>query len=61
MKKAFMDEILKLRVSECTLDDLRRIADRVDCGLNEFPSVIEELRDQGTLMKKANGTYQIVI
>ncbi len=62
MKKAFENEIVRIVGvgTECTLDDLRRVADRVNCGLNEFHTIIEDLR--GTvLMKKVNGNYQVMV
>lgn len=61
MKKAFAFELRRIVGvgSECSKDDLRRISDKVNCGLNEFNDVVEDLRNDGTLMKKANGRYQV--
>lgn len=63
MKKAFVNELQRIVGvgAECTLDDLRRIADKVQCGLNEFTSTIEDLRNNGILMKKSSGNYQVVM
>jgi DNA helicase MCM8 len=62
MKKLLMDEIVRVVGvgAECSLDDLRRVADRVRCGLNEFPSLVEDLRNNGLLMKKSNGRFQVM-
>jgi DNA helicase MCM8 len=63
LKKEFVDELHRLvglEGAECGLDDLRRIADRVDCGLSEFPGLVEDLRQQGILIKKSNGRFQVV-
>lgn len=38
----------------------RRIADKVGCGLSEFPSVVDEMRGSGILMKKTDGTFQVI-
>jgi hypothetical protein len=38
----------------------RRIADRVHCGLAEFSGLIEDLRNGGVLLKKANGNYRVL-
>lgn len=46
--------------SDCEMDDLRRIAKRVNCELSAFPELIEELRLQGLLMKLPNGTWKVL-
>lgn len=46
--------------ADCTLDDLRRIADRVACSLSEFQTMIDDMRDNGILMKKPDGRYRIL-
>ena len=46
--------------AECNLDDLRNVADRVKCGLGEFPDLIDELHLNGILLKKANGNWQVL-
>jgi DNA replicative helicase MCM subunit Mcm2 (Cdc46/Mcm family) len=38
----------------------RRIADKVNCGLAEFSGLIEDLRNGGVLLKKANGRYHVL-
>ena len=62
MKKAFINEIQRIVGvgAECSMDDLRRIADRVQCGLGEFGDVVDDLRTSGILMKKANGMFQVL-
>lgn len=62
MKKAFHNELYRLIGvgAECTLDDLRRIADKLNCGLSEFPSLVEDLRNEGLVMKTSMGTYKVV-
>ena len=62
MKKAFVNNLQRVIGvgNECTMDDLRRIAHHVDCGIAEFASVVDGLRDNGILMKKPNGTFQVL-
>jgi len=62
LKKAFINEIYRIVGSgaECTLDDLRRIADKLCCGLQEFPTMVENLRNEGILMKSSNGSFKVL-
>jgi DNA helicase MCM8 len=62
MKKAFVNEIYRIIGAgvECSLDDLRRIADKLSCGLNDFPTMVENLRDEGILMKGSNGSFKVL-
>lgn len=64
MKKAFTNEIHRLVGigAECSLDDLRRISisERVKCGIAEFQSVVEDLRNNGVLLKKSDGRFQVL-
>lgn len=62
MRKIFTQEVYKMIGvgAECTLDDLRRVADRVQCSISEFQTMIEDMRSNGTLMKKADGRYQVL-
>jgi DNA replicative helicase MCM subunit Mcm2 (Cdc46/Mcm family) len=43
MKKAFVEELHRIvgPGAECYMDDLRRIADKVNCGLHEFGPLID--------------------
>ncbi len=43
-----------------TMHMQRKIADKVGCGLSEFPSVVDELRGNGILMKKTDGSFQVI-
>lgn len=60
-KKAFVNELHRIVGvgAECGLDDLRRIADKVNCELNEFTEFVDDLRSEGILLKKANGRFQV--
>lgn len=62
IKKAFINEVQRIIGvgAECNLDDLRNVADRVKCGLGEFPDLIDELHLNGILLKKANGNWQVL-
>lgn len=62
MKKAFIKELQRLVGvgAECSLDDLRRIADTVKCGLGDFAGFVEDLRSSGVLLKKSNGKFQVM-
>jgi len=46
--------------AECTYDDLLRVSNRVNCPLSDFNTIIDDMRNNGTLIKKANMKYQIV-
>jgi DNA helicase MCM8 len=61
-RKEFTNEIYRLIGvgADCTMDDLRRVADRVECSLSEFQTMIDDMRSNGILMKKADGTYQVL-
>jgi DNA helicase MCM8 len=63
MKKEFISEIQRVigLGGECTLDDLRRLSMKVQCGLCEFQALIDDLRDGGILMRKPNGNYQVIM
>ena len=63
MKKAFQKELLSLvgaKGGEVSLDDMRRIAERVHCGLGEFHNLIEDLRTNAFLARGKNGTYKVL-
>ena len=46
--------------AECTYDDLLRVSNRVNCPLSNFNTIIDDMRNNGTLIKKANMKYQVV-
>uniref|UniRef100_A0A7S4AML8 DNA helicase n=1 Tax=Pseudo-nitzschia australis TaxID=44445 RepID=A0A7S4AML8_9STRA len=46
--------------AECTYDDLLRVSNRVNCPLSDFNTIIDDMRNNGTLIKKSNRKYQIV-
>lgn len=56
MKKAFVNEIYRIvgAGSECTMEDLRRIASKINCPLHEFSSMVEEIRDEGILLRQSS-------
>jgi DNA helicase MCM8 len=61
MKKAFVAELHRVIgiSADCTIEDLRRIAETVNCGLSEFHGLIEDIRNAGVLLKKSGGTFRI--
>lgn len=61
-KKAFVNELLRIvgPGNECQMDDLRRIASKVNCELDDFVSLVENMRDQGIIMKTSSGSYRVV-
>ncbi len=61
MKKAFINELQRIvgPGAECQMDDLRRIAEKVNCGLHEFQPLIDNIRDQGIIMKTSSGSYKV--
>ena len=62
LRKEFTNELYKIVGvgAECTYDDLLRVSNRVNCPLSDFNTIIDDMRNQGTLIKKANMKYQIV-
>jgi DNA helicase MCM8 len=62
VKKAFVNELYRLigAGADCTTDDLRRIAGKLNCPLHDFATMIENLRNEGVLMKNANGAYKVM-
>jgi DNA helicase MCM8 len=62
MRKLFTDQIYAMIGigAECTLDDLRRVADRVQCSISEFQTMVEDMRTNGVLLKKSDGRYQVL-
>lgn len=62
IKKAFVNEVqLSHGVNnEVSIDDLRRAAVRVDCPLGQFSDLVDEMRLNGILMKRANGMFQVL-
>lgn len=61
-KKAFINEVHRIIGvgAECTLDDFRRIADKLAIGLGDFHPMIEDFRNNGLLMKQGNGKFKIL-
>jgi len=62
IKKAFVNEVYRIigSGSECTEEDLRRIAVKVNCGLGDFAGMVEDIRDEGILMRTPSGGYRVV-
>ena len=62
MRRAFHQELCNIVGigASCTLDDLRRVADRVSCPLSDFHTMIEDMRNNGTLLKKPEGGYKVI-
>jgi DNA helicase MCM8 len=62
MRKLFTQEVYNMigTGAECSLDDLRRVADRAQCSISEFSTIIEDMRSNGILMKKPDGRYQVL-
>lgn len=62
MKKNFVKELHRIVgiEADCSIDDLRRVAERVGCGLGEFHSLIDDLRLNGVIIKKPSGRYQVL-
>lgn len=62
VKKVFVQQLQQIVGvgAECTMDDLRKIADRVNCGLGDFEGVVEDLRNNGILLKKSTGLFQVM-
>jgi hypothetical protein len=62
-RKSFTDELHTLVGvgACCTLDDLRRVADRVQCSLSDFTTMIDDMRNNGVLLKKPDGLYEVLM
>ena len=62
MRKTFVQHIHNVIGvgAECSMDDLRRLADRAHVSLSEFQNMVEDMRNEGLLMKKPDGRYQVL-
>jgi DNA-binding IclR family transcriptional regulator len=62
MRKAFTKELHQVVGvgAECSYDDLRRVADRVECSLSDFQTMLDDMRNNGLLLKKPDGRYQVL-
>ena len=62
MKKAFVNELYRLvgAGAECGIDDLRRIAGKLNCPLHDFSTMVDNLRNEGILMKTGGGSYKVI-
>jgi DNA helicase MCM8 len=62
IKKAFINELYRIigAGAECTLDDLRRIAGKLNCPLHNFSTMVDNLRDDGILMKTGSSNYKVM-
>jgi len=60
-RKAFIDELLRTvgPGAECQIEDLRRIAVKVNYGLDKFVSLVDSIRDEGIIMKNSSGGYKV--
>jgi DNA helicase MCM8 len=60
LRTAFTKELYSLvQGGECTKTDLLRIADRVNLPLNNFDTIIEDMRSTGEMILKSNGKYEL--
>lgn len=61
VKKAFIQELHKVlgASGEISLNDLRRIAMNVKCGLSQFQDLLEDLRTDTILMKTGENKYKL--
>jgi DNA helicase MCM8 len=62
MRKLFIKEVQNIIGvgADCSLDDLRRVADRIECSISEFQAMVDDMRDNGMLMRKADGGYKVL-
>jgi DNA replicative helicase MCM subunit Mcm2 (Cdc46/Mcm family) len=62
IRKALINEIHRVigSAAECSLDDIRQLAMKLNCDLSIFQTLVEDLRTDGVLMRKANGRYQVL-
>jgi len=62
LRKEFVKELYNIVGvgAECSYDDLLRVSNRVNCPLSDFNTIIDDMRNTGTLIKKANMRYQLV-
>lgn len=60
MRKLFYREVCNVIGigALCSMDDLRRVADRVQCPLSDFKDMIEEMRGS-TLLRQSDGRYKV--
>ena len=62
-RKAFSQELSCIvgYGNTCTIDDMRQVADRVKYPLGDFQTMIEDLRNDGSIIKKPNGSYEVLM
>jgi DNA helicase MCM8 len=62
MKKAFVNEVYRIVGvgAECSMEDLRRIAGKLNCPLHDFSTMVENLRNEGLLLKTSSNSYRVV-
>ncbi len=62
LRKEFKNELYKIvgLGGECSYDDLLRVSNRVNCPLSDFNTIVDEMRNDGTLIKKPNMRYQLL-
>ncbi|KAL3934173.1 MAG: hypothetical protein SGBAC_010048 [Bacillariaceae sp.] len=62
MRKMFHREVCNVIGigAVCSMDDLRRVAERVQCPLSDFQTMLEDMRENGTLIRKSDGRYKVV-
>lgn len=62
LKKAFMNEIYRIvgAGNECSLDDLRRIAGKLNLPLHNFSTMVDNLRNEGILLKTSSNNYKVM-
>ena len=62
LRKEFKNELYKIvgMGGECSYDDLLRVSNRVNCPLSDFNTIVDEMRNDGSLIKKPNMRYQLL-
>ena len=62
LRKEFKNELYKIVGigAECSYDDLLRVSNRVNCPLSDFNTILDDMRNDGTLIKKLNMRYQLL-
>jgi DNA helicase MCM8 len=62
LKKAFVNELYRLIGcgADCSIEDLRRIAGKLNCPLHDFSNMLDNLRNEGILMKTGSSSYKVM-
>ena len=62
-RKAFSHELQSVVGvgGNCTMEDMRRVANNVKYPLGDFRTMIEDLRHNGSIIRKPDGSFEVLM